>query len=239
MIFLDAMSTIVESKGEEGLSHEVTIVPTGGLDKVATFIALLGANGLQLVVLHDYRGVSEQKLLDLVKQKIIPQRVLLNASQFRDLSQIGVNGTASDIEDLFDQKLYVSCFNGAFAEQLSGTTIKENELPHGDRIVERIERYLEVNHIRLRPSGGFNHHTVAAYFASHPPVSTDDETIKRFAALFKAVNALFVSLGDPRGLSGTRGPSHALAKDRTSVQEKIEPIIAEAIKGLVKEEVHE
>jgi hypothetical protein len=37
-----------------GLRDDVTIVPVGGLDKVVTFVALLGANGLKLAVLHDY-----------------------------------------------------------------------------------------------------------------------------------------------------------------------------------------
>jgi len=59
------------------------------------------------------------------------------------------------------------------------------------RIVERIERHLQEKGIVIRPSGGFNHYTVASNFASHPPAKLDADTLKRFEAMFVAVNALY------------------------------------------------
>ena len=41
------------------------LVPVGGLDKLLTFVALLGSNKLKLVVLHDRAGAPHQKLEDL------------------------------------------------------------------------------------------------------------------------------------------------------------------------------
>jgi hypothetical protein len=70
-------------------------------------------------------------------------------------------------------------------------SIKESELPAGDRIIDRIERYLASKGIPVRPSGGFNHYLVAAQFASKPPASLDADTMGRFEALFKALNALY------------------------------------------------
>ncbi len=145
LLYLQVVSSILESSGQTGLRDDITIVPTGGLDKVVTFIALLGANQLKLAVLHDYRGTPEQKLLDLVRQKT----------------------------------------------QLAGVKIKEVDLPPGDRIVDRIERYLVTYGIKLRPSGGFNHYLAASAFARNPPTTLDADTLARFEALFKAVNALF------------------------------------------------
>lgn len=108
LIYLKAVSALLEAQGRTGLRDDVTIVPVGGLDKVVTFVALLGANGLKLAVLHDYRGAPEQKLMELVKQKMISPRALLNASQFRDLNNIGKSGLPSDTEDLFDVTLYLA-----------------------------------------------------------------------------------------------------------------------------------
>jgi hypothetical protein len=89
--------------------------------------------------------------------------------------------------------MYLDYFNSTFAKALAGTTVKEPELPPGDRIIDRIERYLDDKGIKTRPSGGFNHYRVASDFASRPPTTLDADTIKRFEALFEAVNALFPS----------------------------------------------
>lgn len=191
LIYLQVASSIVEANGGEGLRDDITIVPVGGLDKVVTFVALLGASGLKLAVLHDYKGTPEQKLMDLVRQKLLSQKALFNASQFRDLGQIGKNGKASDTEDLFTSDTYLKYFNQAFAKQLEGKPITEKDLPAGDRIVERLERYIDSKNILLRPSGGYNHYTVAAHLGSAPPVSLDKDTIERFKALFSAINSIF------------------------------------------------
>jgi hypothetical protein len=145
---------------------------------------------LNLVVLHDYRGAPEQKLVDLVKQKIVAPKFLLNASQFRDLKAIGTDGNASDTEDLFDEEMYLEQFNETFKKELGGKTIKASDLSPGSRIVERIERYLSAQGIQVRPSGGFNHYRVALHFSTNPPKKFSDDTIARFVALFERVNSL-------------------------------------------------
>jgi hypothetical protein len=172
------------------LREDVTIVPTGGLDKVATFIALLGANKLKMAVLHDYRGTDEQRLVDLMRQKLISAKMVLNASQFRDLASIGKSGGPTDLEDLFSAQQYLDFFNLGFAARLSGTGLSEPNLPQGDRIIDRIDRYLASAGIKLRSDGGFNHHVPASAFA-RSGVTPDNDTLNRFEELFRAVNSLF------------------------------------------------
>lgn len=188
LIYLKALSSHLESKDMTGLRDDITIVPVGGLDNVVTFIALLGANGLKIAVLHDYSGRPEQKLEEIIKGKIINSKVIFNASQFRDLTKIGEDVQASDTEDLFDPIFYLDYFNKTFSAQLKGITINESDLPSRPRIVSRIEVYLKDKDITLRSSGGFNHYAVSSYFASNPPDSLDDMTLKRFEELFKAIN---------------------------------------------------
>jgi hypothetical protein len=190
LVYLQAISSILESQGRTSLRDDVTIVPAGGLDKVVTFIALLGANKLKLAVFYDYRGSPEQKLVDLMREKMIAAKAVLNASQFRNLAELGVSGTPSDTDDLFEPPVYLHYFNGAFEKQLSGKPIKESLLPPGDRIVERLERYIAANNIQLRPSGGFNHYTPATALARDPS-RVDKESLDRFEALFKTINPLF------------------------------------------------
>jgi hypothetical protein len=190
LLYLKAISTHLESIGKSHLLDNVTIVPVGGLDKLVTFISLLGASGLKLVVLHDYRGAPEQKLTELVKSQIIAPKFLLNASQFRNPVSIGATGAATDTEDLFDENLYLEHFNNAYKTELGGKSIAVSDLPTGTRIVERIERYLEGQGIKVRPSGGFNHFRVAQHFVTNPPKRLSDDIITRFSALFDTVNRL-------------------------------------------------
>jgi hypothetical protein len=184
LIYLKAVSARLEAAGREGLRVDVTIVPVGGLNNLVTFIALLGASGLEMAVLHDH-GAPIQKLADLAKQKLIPSKALLNVAQFRDPGNAGPL-TSSDIEDLFDPSFYLEFFNQTFSQSMP-----EADLPPGDRIVERLERCIEAKALKLRPSGGFNHYLVASHFASNPPAALSPATLDRFEALFKAVNQLF------------------------------------------------
>lgn len=193
LVYLKLASALVEANGGDGLRDDVTVVPVGGLDKVVTFVALLGASGLQLAVLHDYAGAPDQKLDSLVRQKLLSKKALFNASQFRDITKIGENTKATDTEDLFEPDLYLKYFNAAFSVQLGKTSIKESDLPPGDRIVDRLERYIADKGLSLRPSGGFNHYVVAAQFGKEPPPakSVHADTIGRFKAMFAVINATF------------------------------------------------
>ena len=190
LIYLQLVSGFLDAEGDGGLRDDITIVPTGGLDNVVTFVALLGGSGLKLSVLHDYRGSPEQKLTGLVRQKLLNEKALFNVSQFRDPAKIGQNGKPSDIEDLFSPSVYLDYFNATFAKQLGSVKLTEADLPKGDRIVERLERYIEDKNLTLRPSGGFNHFAVASRFAASPPKSLDAATKAKFKALFAAVNGV-------------------------------------------------
>lgn len=117
LIYLKHFSDILLQVNREGLNDKVTIVPTGGLDKIVTFVALLGANDLKIAVLHDYSGRPEQKLNDLVKSKIISGKLIFNTSQF--LSGTDSNTRASDIEDLISIKMYLTYFNKTFEKQIT------------------------------------------------------------------------------------------------------------------------
>ena len=188
--YLQTASALLEADGGGGLRDDVTIVPTGGLDNLATFVSLLNASGLQLAVLHDYKGSPEQKLTGLVRDKLLSGKAVFNTSQFRDLAALGSDGRPSDIEDLFPVDVYLTYFNAAFSKQL-GKTVTEADIPTGDRVILRIENHLKAVGISLRPSGGYNHYLPSIKFAASPPAKLDAETAARFRALFSKVNAAF------------------------------------------------
>jgi hypothetical protein len=195
LIYLKFMSAQLDAASRTGLRDDVTVVPVGGLDKVATFIALLGGNNLEVAVVHDVGSRPDSRLESMVREKVIRERQILNYGMFQSggagpKGNPGGTNVATDVEDLLTPDLYLQLFSGAFAKQLGGRQVSVADLPNGDRIVERLERYLNGNGITLRPSGGFNHYLPASYLASNPP-SVDSATLDRFEALFNAANALY------------------------------------------------
>jgi hypothetical protein len=188
LLYLQAMSTALEAAGRTALRDDITIVPVGGLDKVATFVALLGAHKLKLAVFHDYRGAPEQKLVELEREKLLVPKSILNAGHFRDPGG-PVSTKPTDIEDLLPVDDYVAAFNASFAKQL-GEEARVTDLPAGDRIIVRLERWLKAKNLQLRADGTFSHHLVAVNYIAKG-ASADEATLARFEALFKAANALF------------------------------------------------
>lgn len=53
LVLLQHMSATLEQLGRQGLREDVTLVPTGGLDKVATFVSLLRGSKLEIACLLD------------------------------------------------------------------------------------------------------------------------------------------------------------------------------------------
>lgn len=179
LIYLQTMSAILESANKEGLKHGVTIVPTGGLEKVATFISLLRSNELQSVCLLDSftDAKGKAKLDSLVAQKII------NGKNIRFFHEFLENRKKADIEDLFSTKDYLTIFNEAFSEY---SDIKATDL-NGDieSILIKICQHLSIPH--------FNHYRPANQLIKKGMSANDfdNQTIENFAKVFVEINKLF------------------------------------------------
>jgi predicted ATP-dependent endonuclease of OLD family len=190
LIYLKFFSAILEQKGIEGLRSDITIVPVGGLDKLATFIALLRGNELEMVVLHDYNSVPDPHLKSLIARQLIKDKLVLHYGMFRIA---GGAPPSSDVEDMMSEQTYLRLFSDTFKTELNGANVTVADLSSGDRIVQRIESYLTSHSIVMKTSGGFNHYRPANYLAQHPiPINKIDKTtLARFQTLFAKVNALF------------------------------------------------
>ena len=184
LLLLQHMSAILEQGGKGGLAEGV-FVPVGGLDKLATFIALLGANKLKLVALHDRASTPHQNLEKLIHRKLIERKCILDFSMFRT-----PENQETDIEDLFPEALYVDSFNADYARELKGTTLTLAELGQQPRMVERINQWLKGKGITLLRDGGFNHYRVAqALLPRLTDASVPAADLDRFERLFARVNA--------------------------------------------------
>lgn len=183
MILLQHISTLLENTGKHGIESGI-IVPVGGLDKLVTFVALLGANKLQLVVIHDRASVQPQKLEDLMKNKIIERKRVFDYSIFRE-----PNNLETDIEDLLPISLYLTCFNQVYKKELGDKQIVESDLDQHPRIVERINKWLVKNTVVILKDGGYNHYRVAQQvIVSLNETNIPKECSTQFERLFIKVN---------------------------------------------------
>lgn len=177
MIYLEVLSGILEEAGKESLKQDITIVPTGGLDKVVTFISLLRGNKLDIVCLLDTPpSESKQKLDNVIKNKLIKEK---NIRYFHDF----VNFQPADIEDLFHPEDYLKLFNKAFDGKYEELTLSKLEQEEGP-IIRKITRYLGIER--------FNHYLPAKTLSSNNFSSKDfyEETLNNFEQVFKEINKL-------------------------------------------------
>jgi predicted ATPase len=182
LILLQHMGALLEASGKLGL-EEATLVPIGGLNKLATFVALVKSNTPKLVVLHNYPAVLHLKLENLLGQKLIERKRVLDYSMFFDHAR----GEAG-IEDLLPEDVYLAAFNQVYAKELNGLTLTAAELDEQPRIVERINHGLKAKGITLLKDGGFNRYRVAQ--AILPALTVDvlkPEELARFERLFAKV----------------------------------------------------
>jgi hypothetical protein len=182
LILLQHMAALLEAGGKQGLGDAI-LVPVGGLDKLATFVALLGSNKLKLVVLHDRASAPHQKLEDLIRQKLIERKRVLDFSMFLDPSP-----AEADIEDLLPANAYVAAFNRAYVKELNGVTLTVADLGAQPRMIERINHWLKAKGITLVNDGGFNHYRVAqAILPSLTTAALNPDEQARFERLFAKV----------------------------------------------------
>lgn len=179
LMYFTVMSNVLKSNSREGLSDDVTIVPVGGLDKVATFIALLGGNKLNMVCMLDTftNQKGKKRLEDLIKEKIIKEKQVKFFDEYVDRLSI------ADIEDMFEISEYIEMFNKEFVSDYP--QIQEIDIDDTLAIVPQINT--------LIGSDRFNHYRPARYLTSLC-VDKDyfcDDTLNRFEKMFKDINGIF------------------------------------------------
>lgn len=179
LIILTALSGILESEKREHLRDDITIVPTGGLEKVATFISLLRGSKLEIACLLDsYSDVKGKAKMDnMISEKII------HKNKIRFFDEFLPDYAKADLEDLFAKEDYLKLFNSAFNE------IDDISVSELNSSIKQIIIQLN-NHIG---KDRFNHYRPAnelvklgidkEYFSS--------ETLNNFEKVFKEINQLF------------------------------------------------
>ena len=182
LLYIQAISGILQATEKEGLHSDWTITPVGGLDKVATFVALIGAqSGMNIAALVDYQHKDRQTIESLYKRKLLAKRQVLTFADFVDADE-------ADIEDLFDPDFYLQLVNGEF-----GASAQLVDLPtRSPRIIARLKEYFVAYPL---PNGAaYNHYRPARYMMENlGTIEVPKSTLVRFAKAFATLNKLLPS----------------------------------------------
>lgn len=174
LTYISIISAILEAKGKESLNHNITIVPVGGADKVATFISLMRGNTLEMVCLLDtFTDQSAKKRLEnMVTKNIINKNNILF---YHDI----LERKFADVEDLFAISDYIKLYNGEFNKSYT-----EKDFDEGESILCQLKEKNE--------GKDFNHYRPANFLAKNVSViSLSEITLENFENLFKMVNSKF------------------------------------------------
>ena len=175
LVYLNHFSAILKENGREGLADDITIVPVGGADKIATFISLMRGNELSTVCVLDTftDQKAEAHLKRMIEEKIIADKKIIFYHTI-------LNQDFADIEDLFSKEEYLRLYNGAF-----GKSIQITELDAQKPIMLQLKR--------KNDNKPFNHYSPANHMAKNiGTITFSNETLDRFEKLFKLVNNKFI-----------------------------------------------
>jgi len=180
-IYLSTISEELKANDKIGLDSDITIVPVGGLDKVATFISLLNGQKLSIACLLDTPtdNGTKQKLTDLTTRKIIKDKNIKFCDQFA-----GLTSKNADMEDIFFRSDYLNLFNDAF----TGTypIINDKDILDSEKsIVPQITKIINKDR--------YNHYipAMALLRATDKSQYLSSETLDKFSRVFEDINSIF------------------------------------------------
>jgi len=186
VLYLQAASGVLKQTGRPGLDSRWTLCPTGGIDKIGSFISLFSGNDLHIAVLTDIAKGQKQKVENLRRSGILEKEHVYTIGDFCGQGE-------ADIEDLLSAELFVSIVNAAYdlpAKHKLTKTKLEDAKKNTERNVIQAEAYF-----KLLPDSipMFDHFTPSSWLIQNLETLTGDdakETLDRFEKVFETFNGL-------------------------------------------------
>lgn len=184
ILYLKTMSAELAKLGRISLSPRWTICPSGGLDKIISFVVLFSGKIRNIAVLTDMGDGDKSKVRRLREHELLKAGRVLSADDYTDQSD-------ADIEDFFGRAAYIELVKRCYS-------LTKNELPPVKKPVDAPIRCVkEIEDIMrlLADKPEFDHFLPAQYFLEHAKELAEkltdwDTALDRFETLFKDLNAL-------------------------------------------------
>jgi predicted ATP-dependent endonuclease of OLD family len=190
ILYLQALSAALKRRKRVGLDPRWTVCPTGGLDKVRSFVSLFGGNKINVAVLTDISKGDRKKIEDLKRSEILSLDKVHTYADFTGRDE-------SDVEDLFESSLFADIVNKAYALGTK-TLITASKMAAAEAGVTRQVKQVEALFRVMPPSvSEFDHFSPAAWLIINASV-LDEENASVEATLDRA-EAVFVKLNEALG----------------------------------------
>jgi len=184
LLYLRWASQQLEDLNRTSLDSRWTITPCGGIDKIASFVALFGANALDIACLTDYSTGKKNKVNALKRSEILKAGHAFSVDEY-------VDGFEADIEDMLGREFYITLVNECYS--LEGINKITDKKPKKGSI--RILQVVEDQFTEINSNHEFNHYKPSLYLIENFDAIKDkipniEGTLDRFKGFFKDVNAL-------------------------------------------------
>lgn len=185
LLYLTWASNELRSRGRRGLDPRWVITPTGGIDKIGSFIALFGGNKLHIAVLTDYHSGEKAKVRTLRDSEILQAGHVFSAESFAGAAE-------ADVEDILGRDLYLALVTECYGLEKKDhfPAVKPANAPN--LVVKEASEHMRTVSASVAT---FNHYAPAACLVANWGELKDklpgvDEALDRFEEFFKQVNAL-------------------------------------------------
>jgi predicted ATPase len=188
ILYIQALSDTLVSRGRAGLDKRWTMCPAGGIDKIRPFVALFAGNALNIAVLSDQANGDKKKVEELKRSAVLGAGHFYTVADFLDRQE-------ADIEDIFEPDLFAAMLNGCY--DLTGTNeMSADRLSKADENTARLVKQAEAA-FRVLPDTipMFDHFTPAAWLLRHLNMLDGDApavmaTLDKAEKVFAAYNKL-------------------------------------------------
>ncbi|MBI1894349.1 MAG: AAA family ATPase [Candidatus Rokubacteria bacterium] len=188
LLYLKWFSHELQSRRRECVDPRWVVSPVGGVEKIASYLALFGSTKEPIAVLTDFHGEEKQRVLNLKESDLLRKGHVFSAEMYADQDEAG-------IEDLLGRSCYIRLVNDAYALEGPHRILEQKPSDAPIRVVKEVE-----NHFATLPPTfpTFDPYTPASYLAENSGALRNalpdlDEALGRFERLFKDLNKLFTA----------------------------------------------
>lgn len=179
LLYLKLFSNELKKRKRESLDSKWVIVPCGGIEKIASFVALFGGKKLNIAVLTDFHKGIKAKVRSLKESNLLKFGHVFSAESYVDSDE-------ADIEDIIGRSNYIKLVNECYSLKMSDDISEATVLPV--RVSEEVENYFKTT----PTEEVFDHYTPALFLTENPKKLLEfpeiDKTLDRFEKLFKDLN---------------------------------------------------
>ena len=186
LLYLRWVSRELQSRRRESLDPRWVIIPSGGIEKLASCLALLAKNKDLVAVLTDLHGGEKERIRNLKESDLLKKGHIFSVEMYADQEE-------ADVEDLLGRSVYVTLVNHAYSLEGPHRILEEKLSDAPMRVTKEVEGHFAT---LPRTFPKFDPYTPAAFLLENSVALRNalpdvEQALERFERLFKDLNKLF------------------------------------------------